>query len=70
MQVVPIYSEGQFKGNWRENSNGCEVCLHDDPDAARAGSNSSFSMKVAERGMLRLTSFASYPSDRQVQAYC
>lgn len=64
MQVTPIYSNGKLMSNWRENSVGCDQCVLDDASAARNSSKASFSAKVAERGILRLTSLASYPSNR------
>jgi hypothetical protein len=64
MQVTPIYSNGKLMSNWRENSVGCDQCVLDDASAARNSSKASFSAKVAERGILRLTSMASYPSNR------
>lgn len=64
MQVTPIYSNGQLLSNWRETSVGCDACILHDVAVARNTSAASFSARVAERGILRLTSLATYPSDR------
>lgn len=64
MQVTPIYSNGKLLSNWRETSVGCDACVLQDVSAARNTSTASFSAKVAERGILRLTSLATYPSNR------
>jgi hypothetical protein len=69
--TTPIYLNGSMQGDWHQTAVGCRQCSlsavssdHYSFPKSRAGSSASFSIDMAERGHLRLTSQSIHPSER------
>jgi hypothetical protein len=70
-QITPIYKNGSMQGDWHQTAVGCRQCslsaVSSDKYSFpkhREGSSASFSIDMAERGHLRLTSQSTHPTDR------
>jgi hypothetical protein len=67
---TPIYADGKFFGNWRDNSVGCSRCNWEDVENSREGSAASASLTVQPWGQIQFSSSQVEFADRCAPVSC